>query len=239
MNYLYNNIRSSKRIYEYKQDVKIIVLLRDPVDRAYSAYWQARKAGYEYLENFEYALEEEKERLKHGNERDKNELTYVSHGFYHVQLKSYFNLFKKENIKVIVFEHFIQNKERAIAEVFDFLNIENKFKVVPTNKNKAGVPRWALLQQILSKPKIPTALKPFVPFELRRKTVRYLKALNIKSQEYPGLDKELRTKLSLKYCDEIEKLSSLIDDDITCWKLIIFVGNDEKNYFIFGVLSSV
>ncbi|MYF98551.1 sulfotransferase, partial [Candidatus Poribacteria bacterium] len=53
-----------QRIYEHNPEMHLVVLLREPVARAYSAYWWARRRGWENIKSFEEALEAEDKRLK-------------------------------------------------------------------------------------------------------------------------------------------------------------------------------
>ncbi|MGH7885938.1 MAG: sulfotransferase domain-containing protein, partial [Thermodesulfobacteriota bacterium] len=94
--YLYNkdaaeNIRSSL------PDVKLIVCLKNPVERAYSNYIQKRRNGEEYIKDFNKALLEE-------TKRKKNNFSpawyYIEKGFYYNVLKNYFDIFRIEQFKI-------------------------------------------------------------------------------------------------------------------------------------------
>jgi hypothetical protein len=61
VNYIYNNM-SAQRIYDYKKDIKLLLILRNPIERAYSAFWYMRKIGIETLKTFEEAIDIEDKR---------------------------------------------------------------------------------------------------------------------------------------------------------------------------------
>ena len=85
VNLLYFSDQSAKQIYKFNTSMKLIAILRNPIDRAYSAYWYFVRNGFE-KESFESALEREKEILKYSNFEQKANFTYISHGYYHQQL---------------------------------------------------------------------------------------------------------------------------------------------------------
>ncbi len=88
-------------------NINFLVILRNPVDRAYSHYWMSFKRGYERLP-FEQAILMEHKRIKMGY-FEKNNFSYVTRGFYYEQLIRYFDIFPKENFLILIFDDFIKN----------------------------------------------------------------------------------------------------------------------------------
>ena len=121
-------------IHKHLPNTKIIAVLRQPVARAYSNYLHARRADRESISNFETAFNKETERK---TENWSPLYHYKSKGYYAEQLEQYFNLFPKENIKVVLFEDLVKNPIRITQEVFKFLNIDNSF--IPDTSKKANV----------------------------------------------------------------------------------------------------
>ena len=113
-------------------DVKLIVLLRNPVDRAYSHYHHGVRWGVESLP-FERAIESEKRRLetkgdngaKHESSFDFNHrrYSYLARGIYVDQLTTWVDLFSREQILVIQSEQFRQEPWRVLRQVLDFLGL--------------------------------------------------------------------------------------------------------------------
>lgn len=112
--------------------VKLVVLLRDPVERAYSAHSHEYARGFE-TEPFEKALELEAERLGGEVERMRTESHYLSHshrhhsyvdrGQYAEQLKVLFDLFGRQAVLVRYSEDFFVEPERVYADITDFLGL--------------------------------------------------------------------------------------------------------------------
>ncbi len=107
-------------------DVKLIALLRNPVDRAYSHHQMEFRRGKEEL-TFEDAIEREAERLgdsdpdiASGNWR---RFSYVSRGIYVEQMARWLSVFPREQFLVIKSEEFAREPERHFAQVLDFLGL--------------------------------------------------------------------------------------------------------------------
>jgi len=145
---------SSSRIAKFLPKVKLIILLRNPVDRAYSHYHHEVRIGKENL-SFEEAIQEEKTRLS--GELDKmindesyfsfnhQHFTYLARGKYVIQLKSWFEKFSKEQIFILESEIFFKEPNKILKQVFEFLNLPQKSDIatkifekgsyVPINKD--------------------------------------------------------------------------------------------------------
>lgn len=121
-----------KRISEIMPQVKLIVLLRNPIDRAYSHYHRNVKRGRETL-SFEDSIEEEKERLQGEMEKmlnDENyyslnhrQYSYLSMGIYIDQLKVWLRFFSKEQILILKSENLYNDPPAVFKQVIDFLNL--------------------------------------------------------------------------------------------------------------------
>lgn len=109
---------------------KFIVILRDPVDRAFAHYNMACQKGFEEL-NFEDALMAEKARVTEGlNELEHSNYSlkyqrysYVSRGLYADQLKRWCRYHDTETLHVTFYEDLIKNTAQSYAEICSFLNI--------------------------------------------------------------------------------------------------------------------
>jgi len=128
---------SLRRIANDLPNVKIIVILRNPVDRAYSHYQMVVRNKHETL-SFEEAINEEITRLN--GELDKmindenyysfshQHFSYLARGIYISQLKNVFRYFKKNQILVVSSENFFNNPFNTIKHVSKFLGISYNYK---------------------------------------------------------------------------------------------------------------
>lgn len=213
VNYLYFSKTSARRINEYNSNVKLIALLRNPVDRAYSAFWQQKKAGYEDLDNFVNAIEQERKRSE-GSFRDRANLTYIDHGFYAQQLKNYFEIFPKDNIKVMIFEEIIHRNYETASELYKFLEINPNFKPNYVIKNESGLPRSRIISNLLRKKIKFDLIKDLLPINYRIIIKNKLRDFNTRKIKYEPLDHEIKAKLFKLYRDDIHELEQLLDRKI-------------------------
>jgi hypothetical protein len=120
------------RVKALLPDIKLIVLLRNPVDRAISHYYHEVRMGAETL-SLEDAISSEEKRMK-----DQHEITmtgqysfnhqnfsYTSRGIYVDQLQRWFDIFPKNRFKIIKSEDFFSAPSKIISEVFDFLCVND------------------------------------------------------------------------------------------------------------------
>lgn len=120
------------RLKKYFPKAKIIILLRNPVERAYSHYQMELKLGYENL-SFEKALEEEQKRIEGEDEKmEKNPFyysykrqvfSYVTNGIYVNQLERWLEIFPKDQLLILSTEEFKKNTLKIFSHVLEFLNL--------------------------------------------------------------------------------------------------------------------
>ena len=106
--------QAPKLIHQQVPDAKIIIILRDPVDRAFSHYLMLVGNG-SIDSSFEDVITHSLE-LPHDNFNGR----IISAGFYSEQVSRYLNLFPRENIKIFIFEEFIKDTKKSVQEVLDF-----------------------------------------------------------------------------------------------------------------------
>lgn len=143
--YLYSEI-AAHNIDRFRPDAKIIAVLRDPVSRAYSQYWNQVQEGVEPL-SFEEALAAEPERIEQGWWYG---FHYVEGGRYAGQVERYMDIFGRESVKVYLLEDLQQDASGVCRDIFSFLRVDPD-ESIRTEKthNPGGAPRSALLAKVL------------------------------------------------------------------------------------------
>ena len=135
-----------QRIQRLLPNVKLIAILRNPVDRSYSHYHMGKRDGNE-KRTLEDAINADIDTLKNNKDPDVNEYfntiverSYLARGFYAEQLQIWLNKFPKERLLVISSEDLATKTNDTLATVFDFLGLPNyKIKDL-TRKNEAKYP---------------------------------------------------------------------------------------------------
>ena len=211
--YLYSS-KAPERIHNYLPDAKLIVILRNPVERAYSQFLMFVRDNREPLRDFMQAVDEEETRIAQNWAWGWH---YVRVGLYHQQLKRYFERYRREQIKVYLHEELKSNTDGVLRDIFDFLEVDNTF--IPNTSvkhNISGIPQNNLIHSWLYKKNlIKELVKPFLSEKLRKDIFRKLK----KKQKLhkPELTKEIKQQLLPFFQEDILKLQELIDKDLSGW----------------------
>lgn len=131
--YLFHPL-AAERAHEAMPDVKIIALLRDPVERTYS-HWKERRRGLAEPLGFAAALDAEATRLEGEEERiisdpfyysyAHEQQSYVAQSRYARGLKRWADLYGMDNILVLTSEDYYASQADAVAKVADFLGLES------------------------------------------------------------------------------------------------------------------
>jgi hypothetical protein len=214
--YLYRS-EASRRIREYAPEAKLITILRNPVDRAYSHYRQNVQAGREPLADFPQALAREEVRI-----RDNwwPEFHYVQMGLYSVQLKRYFDTFDRDQIKIYLYEDLVSDPYGLLRDAFGFLGVDDRFTPEAIiRSNPSGAPKSRSLHTLLQRLEtIRPAVERLVPNKKLQTIVRFGRNLNNRNITHLQLSPEKRRRIIDEYFrEDILSLQDLIHRDIGAW----------------------
>lgn len=142
--YLYHT-DCPRRIYDYSPKMLFIVILREPVSRAFSAWQMYRKfrnrkdpklQKLAEWRSFEQAVKEEIDKLQETCWSN-NPTAYVKRGIYVEQLERYFQYFPKKSLLIIAYDELLSNMESVLKKVCTFLGIQEEFRFMPVMANKS------------------------------------------------------------------------------------------------------
>jgi hypothetical protein len=202
---------AAKKIKFYTPEAKIIAILRQPAERAFSNFLYAHLRGREPLTDFEDALTAEQQRISQGWGPLWH---YKQRGFYFEQLKLYFDLFDQSQIKVYLYEDFITNPLQTTHDIFQFLGINSTFTPdVSMQLNESGMPKNKFLHQLLIHPTT-VNIASYIPPKIHRLLTHYLKKPNLVK---PKLSPTIRHQLTQIYQPDIINLQNLINHDLAHW----------------------
>lgn len=208
-----------QRIKEFNPEAKFIFILRNPIDRAYSHYWNSVRYGYENL-SFEKAIEREQERISQNSDY-RRRYSYIDRGRYAEQLLRFFDLFPRENILVLLFDDLKKSYIDIGNLCGEFLDIDPEQFVYSeaqqSVRNKAQVPRFNFLQQWIGKQyerqsKNEELTLPFV--------VRVVEKINLKNIKYTPMKEDTKLKLLAELKNEIISLQEMLNLDLQNWLTI-------------------
>ena len=109
----------AQELYRLNSETKFVFLLRDPVSRAYSAYWMWRRHNVD-LKTFSALVDRQntQDDMKHG---------LVRRGFYYEQIKPYIELFGREQIQIHIYEEIVKNPGEFMRELYKFIGVDPAF----------------------------------------------------------------------------------------------------------------
>lgn len=211
--YLYFFEKSISNIKKYlpnHQNIKIIIILRNPVERAYSQYMMKVRDLTETM-SFEDAIKNEPIRIENNGHFD---FFYVDRGFYFKQVKAFLDNFA--NVKILLFDDLKKDPKETLNGIYDFLDISKQHSV-DTGKhyNVSGQPKFKILRRlILEKNFGKTLIKAMLPKTIRQKLAETINSCNMKKMP---LKEKTRKELVKLYKNDIIKLESLINRDLSEW----------------------
>jgi Sulfotransferase domain len=210
---------TAERIERHAPGSKVIALLRNPADRAYSAFLHAVRIGKEPLTDFSRALLEEEERV-HANWH--YTFHYRSRGFYYTQLERYYKVFGRERVGVWLYEDLRSNPVGVVQDIFRFLSVDDAFVPDTTSKhNPSGVPKGGIARATIRA--MDTTASAFLEtFTSASKIYPLLSRMRQRIQRQivakpPPLDSRLRVDLIGGYREDILELQELIERDLSMW----------------------
>lgn len=202
---------AAQEIFNFNPQAKIIIILRNPVERAYSHYLMDRRIGFTNGSFSEALLQDEKAAHKTWGATS----NYISLGMYFEQVKRYFAVFPSEQILVILLEDLKRDPAKMMKEIFRFLSINENYQPdFSTKHNEAIIPRNAIMNRLLNI----SFLREFLSSKLKNSPVKKsIKKLFFTSPSEEKKDVETLEKLKTIYKPDIEKLSVLLNRDLSEW----------------------
>ena len=201
------------------KSLKLIVVLRDPVERCWSHYLHRRRSLNETLE-FEHALDAEDERLANGEDF----AGYVQCGLYASQLQHWLAAIGKNQLLVVRHDRLMASPRQELDRIIAFLALDKSDAVYhASSKNEAGEPRFDFLMRYLRSDTSfsKQILKRWMPAAIRRELKTRIRQLNVKrysTSTRPVMTEATRQRLRQRFTPDIEKLEVLIQQDLSDWK---------------------
>ena len=199
--------------------LKFVLLLRQPVDRAFSHYLMTYRRGLENL-SFEEALEAEADRICQ-NDINRMHYSYFDRGLYARQVKRLFALVEPSRVHFMLSERLASNPEDEVSRCLEFLGVDPDTQKLNLDQkfHQAVVPRsTGLLQWILADgwhKKIVRAMLPNEKFRLGLRAK--LLSWNEKPAQDTRVSPELRLELLRRYTDDILELQDLTKLNLEHW----------------------
>ena len=211
--------KAPEQIRKYVPNAVMFAVLRNPADRAYSAYLHVVRQAREPL-SFAAALLREPERIR----LNWNPLWHFkAMGFYYEQVKRYYDLFGRDQVHVYLYEDFQKEPLAIIRQVLEILGVDSSFAPDMSRRfKKSYVPKHPAIERVLHQSKIKIQFaKQRWPKAIRWRA-RYLQHMIDRLAEPnriapPPIPPEVRTSLLSEYHDDILRLGDLLRRDLSHW----------------------
>jgi hypothetical protein len=209
--------RASKLISEKLPDVSMIAVLRNPIERAYSHYLMDIRDGH-FSGSFSDAINSEESEQKDPFSHPAH--WYKSEGKYATNLKKYFDIFKRSQFRIYLFEDLIKKPKWLVRDIFEFLEVDNNFLPDLSKREqiygKYPMPwfRRRLRSSSYNHP-IRSLTRSTIPPRIRAKIRQFLNQAEPTSK--PQIDPDIRKELTEYFASEIEDLQKIINRDLSHW----------------------
>ncbi|HPF97200.1 MAG TPA: sulfotransferase [Mangrovimonas sp.] len=221
--YMFEEI-AIERIAEFSPQAKLICILRNPVDRALSAYKYFKKLNIE-TRPLKVALETDEKFLK-GTTQQRNDFTYISHGLYYQQLLNIYKRFPEQQVKIVLYDDLINDSRKIIGNIFEFLEIDKSFMPDFKEFNVTGEVKFKILQKLVfndSKVKrfiVENFVDFFIPIHKRSKMRWAFNDWNTRKKQKTNKEGDIKERQQLKsyFIEDIYKLEKLMHRNLDCWK---------------------
>ena len=205
---------SAERIHSRIPNVKIVAILRDPVERAYSQFCMHKGYSHEPISDFESAWQAEAKRM---SDNWSPRWFYRDRGLYYAQLRRYFDIFDKDQIRVYLFEDLERDSLAVAQDIYEFLGVDNHF--VPDTSQRFNARRTAgissLYHALGRSRRIRSIANRLARSSIGSELIHVIKKISLHGKL--PLSSATRCRLIEEYRDDIVQLSGLIDRDLSQW----------------------
>ncbi len=199
------------RIKRHFPNVKLIIVLRNPVEKVYSLYnWWKESIDVEVSPTFKESID--------------NDEFVLDKGLYYKHLKKFFDVFNYNKMHVIIHDDIKNNPKGVMRRLYRFLDVNQDVELSIFNKkiNSAIKTKRPLLGKccklslnLIRKCKLNSLADKIV---WNSKIYKIYAKLNLTKSKYKKMDEESRFKLKKYFRSDIENLEKLIDRDLSMWK---------------------
>ncbi len=195
-------------------DTKLLIVLRAPVERAYSHFVMDRRRGWESIEDFGEALDSEPD---DADDFWWGRRHYIRHGLYAESVKQYLQTFPRDQVRIMFYDDLVSNSALYLKRIFEFLEVDPSFVVDTSKRHNKGLVRNNTMLTRLLYANFPGRewLKKRISDQARTVVSKTL-TKTTHSAASP-LTADLRARLVSRFRDDVRELESLVDRDLSSW----------------------
>jgi hypothetical protein len=207
-------IQNIKKYISNRHSVKILILLRNPVERAYSQYMWRIRDGREEL-SFDKAVMAEKAREKEGYSID---YMYASRGLYYKQVKAYLDNF--DDVKIVLFEQLKSDPARMLSAICNFLDVDDTFQFTRQEElNSSSVPASPFLSKLITtESRTKFRILNQLPVKWRQGIREQFNSWNTSRKSSEPVSPDTWNYLYDYFSEDITRLEHLTGMDLSAWR---------------------
>ncbi len=209
VSYLYYE-KTPEKIKKIIPDVKIIIMLRNPVKRAFSHYLMDKRLGL-----VKYSFEQIVKSYGKNESMKIYYQQYIELGLYYKQIKRYMKFFDSKKIKIYFQKDLLRDPNSIMENLYKFLNINNyDLKNLNRRHNNFSMPKNNFIQKLYSSYWLRNLLSKILPKKIKKKIVDIF----FEAKSKPKISKEIENILREIYKKDIENLEKLLEINLSHWK---------------------
>lgn len=210
------NANVPQRLVEHNPDVKVVLTLRNPSDVAFANFVHQVRDRAESIDvdDMQAFFDE----ARYADETLHPFSNHIDLPRYAKHVPAYLKAIPRENLHIMIYEEFRDNKQQALSELFDFLGLSQIDDVeVDRNVNISGLPKNDWLQdRIQSSMGLKKAIGMIIPKKPRRRLRAYIEAMNTGRKVQLGPQDRLR--LDEIYCADRDYVESVLGRPVEAWQ---------------------
>jgi hypothetical protein len=205
--------KAAERIRARLPDARLVAILRNPVEQAFSHFQYARARMIEPLDSFDAALDAEPVRLR---DHWQPLFQYSDFPRYAEQIRRFQAHFPPEQLKIFLYEDYRSDPKGVLRQIFEFTGVDSNFvPALHQDSNAGGDPRSRLLQAIIMKPNLLGSVAAlFLPLPVRRRIRDRISRFNVARTEFSPT---ARARLLAKLRPDIMELQEILGRDLSSW----------------------
>lgn len=200
------------RIRDTLDHPRLIAILRDPAERAFSHLLMNANRTYSTLPNLRIAATNFDE---HNSAMASDLRRILEIGFYSSQINRYWDVFPKEQLRIYLYEDFTSEPERVIHDICNFLGVTTDWTPDTSQRhNVSGIPKNEIVNRVMNTARqVANPILPRLPARLTDSLVR----IRNHTMERVKLSVDERASLIELYRDDILRLETMLDRDLARW----------------------
>lgn len=206
-----------KRLHEHNPAAKLLVVLRNPVERAYSAYQYAKMMGFERSNSFEEAIKQDLPSIR--DQIIRGTVDYLGRGLYEKQLAIVYKYYPKDQVKVLLQEDLQRDPMITLKDCFGFCGLDDSFVPDFSKKfNESGRARFPLVMQVLKRTRaLRKRISAVVPSGFRKRILSGIESINREDFKAEPMEAATRRFLESYFEEPNNRLGQMLGRDLSGW----------------------